>query len=493
MTAPGEYLATQSIVVENFGQTTLASVNVQQSLAVAFPPPAEVAVVEVHSPDFSVDPDFDGTTQLRLLSGSDSLAPGERGVVTLRLRIVPDGGGAWFETRVLALAATPDGSTVSDFSTAGANPDANGNGDPSDDHRATEVLLASTNLSGFAEGTVRLSALPIDLDITSLLFNTSIRIDSFSARLDAKLTNTVFDLLTFAASSPFGEAAAQTTLVLNPSTVQFVSRQTTLTVDALGVGISDTLYLAALPTSSYNLIRLSGAVEAFDLEAVVRVGVCPVEFWDTTVCVDWRWDLCDVPLGACVSFTGSAGFTSFELTARDIPLLVNVLGPGATLDVRIEYTTDEKALTPTLRYAPQWTICPEIVLLGEIALAAPSPGVSAIRIYGAKVEVPVGDVVFRVADSFGDNKNAAVTGKAAYFESFGLETALDACCGSPGRVKGTVYIERSPAPSGGLLGVGLIEGLAEIPFGLHVVAAFTVEFRPATPTWTFTARLRSQW
>lgn len=491
--APGEYEVTLALVVENYGQTVLEAVNIQQNLGLAFSSPIQVSVVEAYSADFAVNPDFDGTTNLRLLAGTDHLAPGERGTVLVKLRVTRNEGGAWFETRVLALATAPDGTTVTDFSTAGENPDANGNGDPTDDGRATDIFLATTSLSGFAETTIRVAALPLDLDITSMLFNTSIRIDGFSGRVDAKLTNTVFDLLTFAASGPIGDLSAQSTLVFNPSTLAFVSWQTTMALDAFGVGFSDTLYLTAPAASSYNVVRISGAVEAFDLEAIVRLGVCPGQFWDTTVCADWEWNVCETPLHACLSFSGVDGFVSLELEARDIPLLANVLGPGATLDVRFGYTMDEKAVTPTLRFAPDWAVCPEIVFLGEVLLAAPPPGVDAVRIYGVKIEVPVGDVIFRVADSFSDDKNASITGKAAFFESVSLETSLVSCCGSAGRIKGSAYFERSPAPSGGLFGIGLLEGSAELLISRHVAATFTVEFRPTSPSWALTARLRTLW
>ncbi len=491
--APREYDVALSLIVANCGETVLEAVNVRHHLVPAFPPPVQVSVVEVYSADLAVNPDYDGAAQPHLLAGTDTLAPGERGTITLKLRLALNGGGAWFETRALAFATDPDGAVVTDFSTVGVEPDADGNGDPTDDSRATEILLASTSLTGFAETTIHVGALPLDIDVTSLLFNTSVRIDSFSARLDAKLTNTIFDLLTFAASGPIGGLWTQSTLAFNPSTLSFTSWQTSIALDAFEVGLSDTLYIAAVPSSSYNLVRVSGALEAFNLEAVVRVGVCPPEFWDTTVCVDWQWDVCQTPLSACITFSGTNGFTSLELVARDIPLLEKVLGPGATLDVTLVFTLEEKALTPTLRYAPDWIICPEIVFLGEILLTAPGPGMSGIRIYGAKVEVPVGDVIFRVADSFGDDKNAAITGKAAFFESFSIETALAACCGSPGRIKGAVYFERSPAPSGGLFGVGLVEGLAELQFSRHVFAALTVEFRPTSPNWLLTARLRTLW
>ncbi|MCX6091858.1 MAG: hypothetical protein NTX23_03175 [Candidatus Bipolaricaulota bacterium] len=56
-----------------------------------------------------------------------------------------------------------------------------------------------------------------------------------------------------------------------------------------------------------------------------------------------------------------------------------------------------------------------------------------------------------------------------------------------------MYFERSPAPSGGLFGVGLLEGLAEFQISPNVAAAFTVEFRPTSPCWTLTVRLRALW
>jgi hypothetical protein len=213
----------------------------------------------------------------------------------------------------------------------------------------------------------------------------------------------------------------------------------------------------------------------------VRLSVCPPAFSQATVCADWNWGLCDTPFSACISFNASSGFEAFQLTASEIALFENILGVGATLDIQIVYALDDKTVTPTLRFDPHWIICPEIVFLGEAVLTAPDPGISAIRIYGATVEVPIGDAVFRVADSFSDDKNASVVGKAAFFESFSLETSLASCCGSPGRLKGSVYFERSPAPSGGLFGVGLLEGLAEFQISPNVAAAFTVEFPPTDP------------
>ena len=491
--ADGKYAVVYSIRIENFGQLLLSAVNVEDNLRQAFPSPATFRVVEARSRDFEIDPRFDGVDHLRLLAGTDSLGPGQRGTVSLTLNIAPNGGGAWYESQAIAFATAPDGSLVTDTSTAGSNADPNGNGDPADDHQATETLLAQSSVTGFAEATVRLAALPIDLDVTSMLFNATLRVDDFSARLDAKLTNTLFDLISIAASGPLTGLPVTSTLAFNPSTLSFISWQTTFSADILGAGLSDTIYVTVPQASSYTLARISASIGGSTLQVSLKFGLCPFAFWNTTICVDWNWAVCDTPLSACVSFGGSEGFESLEVTANDIPLLENVLGVGASLDVRIEYTVTQKSIAPTVRFVPDWLICPEIRLLGEVTLTTPNPGIQGIRIYGATVDVSWGDVAFHVADSFGDDKNAVVTGKAAYFAVFSLETSIDSCCGSPGRLQGAVYFEHTPPPVGTLFGVGLVEGLVEFQLSRHITAAFTVDFQPMAPNWMFTARLRTLW
>jgi hypothetical protein len=490
--ATGEYVVTYSIIIENFGQLPLYSVNVQDNLALAFPSPAEVRVSRAESLDFTIDPEFDGMSRLRLLAGTDGLDPGERGAVSLTLDVMPHDAGAWFSNQAVAFATSPDGLLVTDASNEGTDADPDADGDPTDDNQATPTFLAQSSMTGFAETTVRVAALPLDIDITSMLFSATLRVDDYSARVDAKLTNTLFDLLTFSATGPFGDLFASSLLALNPSTLSFVSWQTTLSVDILGASLTDTVYLTSPQASSYSLTRLSATLESFALDASARFGLCPLAFWDATLCADWDWGVCETPLSVCVSFDDTQGFVNFQLAANDIPLLETVLGPGLTLDVLVTYEADEKAITPTLQYDPDWILCPEISLLGD-AVLTPAPGVSAIRIYGATVEVAIGDVIFRAADSFSDDMNATVTGESAYFESFSVEKVLESCCGSPGRLEGAVYFERSPAPSGGLFGVGLLEGFAEFQMSSHLLASFTVEFRPTEPHWTFTARLRASW
>ncbi len=276
-------------------------------------------------------------------------------------------------------------------------------------------------------------------------------------------------------------------------TAPFFSWQTTLSLDVLGLTLWDTTYLTSPQSRSYNLARFSGAADSFDFTASARFGLCEPTFFEADVCLDWRWALCDTPLTACISFDGSQGFESLRLTATGVPLFHDVLGAAAVLDIQTLFTLQQKTVLPTLRLDGNWLICPDISLLGELVLLSPGLGIGAIDIYGMNATVPVGEAIFHIADSFIDNRNASVTGKAAYFELVSLEVPLVSCCNSSGRVKSSVYFERSPGPSDGIFGIGLLEGLVEFQISQHVAVSFTSDFQLASSTWAVTTRVRVLW
>ena len=573
-TADGEYKVVYGIIVENYGQVVLSAVNVQENLGVAFPRPAEVQGIEVRSADFSVNPAFDGVTDVLLLIGTDTLRPGDRGTIALTLDVSTNGGGAWFENVAIASGTAPDGSRVMDLSNTGKDADPDGDGDPANNSRPTDTLLVQTSLSGFVETTARIAALPLSIDVDYALFSNTLRVEDLTMRVDARFTDAGFGLLTCAVSGPLGDASADSTLVLGPSaatltgtvspggllttayfewglsaaygnetehrlvgsgtsgvaiqetvsglspsttyhcrtvavnsagtsygsdqtftpTTPYFAWRTSLSLDVLGIDLSNTTYLASPASSSYDVVRLSGATDAFGLVVSTKFGLCSPAFFEATACADWSWGLCETPLNACLSLNGADGFDSFTITATGIPLLASAFEDAVSLDVRIEYAIEKKTVTPTIRFDPDWLICPEVDVLGEVVLSSPNLGISAIRIYGAVFTTQIGDVILRVADSFSDDKNASVTGKTAFFESFSLETPLASCCGSPGRLKGSIYFERSPAPSGGLFGIGRLEGLVDSEISSHLSVSFTTEYEVAVnPAWTFTARLRALW
>jgi hypothetical protein len=489
-----EFSVAYTFAVRNLGQVGLTAVDVQDSLLLAFPEPAIVRVSTLSSTDLDVNSRYDGVNDVRLLSGTDVLLPGESGVILLSLTVSPNGGRTWFKNRAMARGNGPIGTSVMDFSQEGTEPDPDKDGDPTQHETPTGVLLARVSTSGSFETTFQIVDTPLTVDVTSIVFDSSLQIDDFSARLNARLTDTSFDLLTLSASGTLGTSQLSSSLVLNPTTLSFVSWQTSGSLNVLGARLTDTVYIASSQPSSYTLLRATGETGDFAFDASAKFGVCPLAFWEASFCADWSWALCATPLQACLGFDGQTGFESFTVTATGIPILESVLGGAGLLDVAIEFTPTEKVLTPTLRFEPQWFVCPEFRLFGGIDFSG-SGGVGGISIYGFKIEcpIPIGDLIFRVADSLDDSRNASITGKADFFELFEIEGPFPSCCASPGRLKVSAYFERPPAPSGALFGVGLLSGSVDFRVADHVAAFFSAEFTPVAPHWLFVTRLRISW
>lgn len=111
--------------------------------------------------------------------------------------------------------------------------------------------------------------------------------------------------------------------------------------------------------------------------------------------------------------TDASGVQSIDLTMTDYVLFENLLGVRWSLDVALSFTPEEKTLTPTLKLLPNWFLCTDIELLGEISAGPSITSVDAILIYGIRGECAVGeDTTIQIAGSFADGKNSAVTGKA---------------------------------------------------------------------------------
>jgi hypothetical protein len=484
-----EFSVTYTLAVRNLGQVNLTAVDVQDSLVLAFPEPVGVRISALSSSDLDVNPEYDGANDIRLLLGTDALSPGEQGTLLLSLTVSPNGGGTWFQNRAMAHGNGPTGATAMDFSQEGMAPDPDGDGDPTQHGTATGVFLARVSASGSFETTVQIVDAPLTVSVTSIVFDSTLQIDDFSARLNARLTDTSFDLLTLSASGTLGTSQLSSSLVLNPSTLSFVSWLTSGSLTVLGARLTDSVYIASSQPSSYTLLRISGETGAFAWDASAKLGVCPLAFWDASLCVDWSWGVCATPLRACLGFDDQTGFESFTATATGIPILESVLGGAGLLDVAIEFTPTEKQLTPTLRFEPQWFVCPEFRVFGGIDFG----GSGGISIYGLKIECPLGDLIFRVADSLVDSKNASITGRADFFELFEIEGPFPSCCASLGQLKVSAYFERPPAPSGALFGIGLLSGSVDFHVADHVAAYLSAEFTPVAPHWLFVTRLRVSW
>ncbi|MCX6099229.1 MAG: hypothetical protein NTX69_04360 [Candidatus Bipolaricaulota bacterium] len=503
----GSFTVTYVIHAVNLGTLDLHEVRLEDDLASAFSGAWALEVVSVTSQRGTVRADYDGRESRSLLSGADSLAVDETIDVTLVVRVTVGGDDPIrFANSALGTALAPDGSLVTDISEQGSDPDPDQDTDSSNNDTPTVVALDPRPATSFArvstygsfETTLQIVDAPFKVAVTSIVFDSSVRLDSFSARCYARLTDTNYDLLMLSASGVLGTGQLSSSLVFNPTTASFVSAQATGTLDILEIHLTDMVYITSPQSSSYTLLRASGDAGPLTFDASATFGVCPFAFSEASIYATWEWQACSstplTPLRTSVTFDDQTGFESFTASVAGIPILEDMLGgAGLLLDVTAKFTPMDKVLTPTLRFEPDWLVCPEFRLFGELVLSSGLIGVDGISIYGLRIECPIGDFVFRVADSFVDSKNSSMTGKAAFFEFVAIEGPITSCCASPGRVKLSAYFERPPAPSGALFGIGLLAGSVDFRVTNNVAAYFSAEFTPVAPHLHLLTRLRVNW
>ncbi len=142
--AAGTWEVTYQIQVRNYGNADLTALQVTDDLAAAFPPATTFTVQSLSSADFTVNwPGYNGATDTNLLAGTDALPVGASGTITLVVRVVPVSSGPFWNW-AYASALPPVGPRVDDLSQDGANPDPDGDGDPTNNDQPTPVSFGPT-------------------------------------------------------------------------------------------------------------------------------------------------------------------------------------------------------------------------------------------------------------------------------------------------------------------------------------------------------------
>ncbi len=135
------YLLTYEIRLENLGDVDLELQSVIDDLAATFNGAQDWMVVGVESEEFAVNVNYNGITDLNLITAGEILMPGEEGAIYLTVRVAPGGNpGPYFNTAT-GNAVSPGGTPVTDDSQDGTNPDPDGDGDPTNDDDPTPVYL----------------------------------------------------------------------------------------------------------------------------------------------------------------------------------------------------------------------------------------------------------------------------------------------------------------------------------------------------------------
>ncbi len=137
----GTWDVTYEILVRNYGNVALSNVQVTDNLSATFPPETTFTVQSLTSTDFAANwPGYNGSSNINLLAGTDTLNVGNLGALTLVVRIVPVASGP-FQNTAIASGQSPSGDPVYDDSQDGINPDPDSDGDPTNNDDGTPVVF----------------------------------------------------------------------------------------------------------------------------------------------------------------------------------------------------------------------------------------------------------------------------------------------------------------------------------------------------------------
>ena len=150
------YDVAYELMVKNLGDTLLSNVQVSDVLSATFTGATGYSVVSKTSATFSINPSYNGGTNTNLLQGSNTLAAGASGTISLVVRVTPGSKLGTYDNQALATATGPGGVPTLDSSDDGTNPDFNGNRDPSDtgENDPTPVAFTETPKIGTAKQVV---------------------------------------------------------------------------------------------------------------------------------------------------------------------------------------------------------------------------------------------------------------------------------------------------------------------------------------------------
>jgi uncharacterized repeat protein (TIGR01451 family)/gliding motility-associated-like protein len=142
----GSFTITYAIKAQNTGDVPLTQLQLEDDLSEAFNNATSFSLVSISSNDFTVNGSFNGTTDLNLLAGTNTLAVGASGRVTIVVKVTPNQTQGTFENEVFGIAKSNSGKTVYDISNDGTDVDPDGDGNPTNNNEPTPVTLPVADL-----------------------------------------------------------------------------------------------------------------------------------------------------------------------------------------------------------------------------------------------------------------------------------------------------------------------------------------------------------
>jgi uncharacterized repeat protein (TIGR01451 family) len=153
----GTYTLTYRLLLENSGDVVLTNVQLTDDLGSVFAGAAGFTVdnVTLVSGLVILNPGFTGSTpNINLLAGSDNLSAGQSAIVDVTVTVTAGPNLGPYDNSATASGASPAATMVSDQSTDGTVPDADGDGDPTNDSVVTSVAFSENAVLGAAKNLV---------------------------------------------------------------------------------------------------------------------------------------------------------------------------------------------------------------------------------------------------------------------------------------------------------------------------------------------------
>lgn len=146
----GTFTSTITLVVANLGDVLLNNVVVTDNVASEIVPASVTAIsnLAVTGSLSALNPTFDGVAVTDITDGSESLAVGEQATITFDMTFNPNDNIGPFNNQASVNAESPGNPNpgtpnVTDLSTDGPTPDADGNNDPTDDETPTPIVYVA--------------------------------------------------------------------------------------------------------------------------------------------------------------------------------------------------------------------------------------------------------------------------------------------------------------------------------------------------------------
>lgn len=141
----GSFTVPYTIRITNSGNAELQNIQITDNLATTYANAVSFTIASPPtSPTLTPNGNFNGTSDPRLLAGTDSLPPGTTAIVTLSVRVTPGNNLGPYTNSATGIGTPPGGTPISDTSNDGINPDPDNDGNPTNNDNPTPITFTTT-------------------------------------------------------------------------------------------------------------------------------------------------------------------------------------------------------------------------------------------------------------------------------------------------------------------------------------------------------------